>query len=91
SAHFGRERVHQTPAVNASEDFGEFGTAAGVPSVFWYFGGLDYGVIRAAERAGGMDLIPSNHSPLFAPVIEPTLSTGVEALVAGALAWLPAR
>lgn len=91
SAHFGRERVHQTPAVNASEDFGEFGTAAGVPSVFWYFGGLDYGLIRAAERAGGMDAIPGNHSPLFAPVIEPTLSTGVEALVAGALAWLPAR
>src|SRR5260221_7762596 len=24
-AHFGKERVHQTPAVNASEDFGEFG------------------------------------------------------------------
>jgi hippurate hydrolase len=91
SAHFGEGRVHRTPAVNASEDFGEFGTAAGVPSVFWYFGGLDYGVIRAAERAGGMDAIPSNHSPLFAPVVEPTLSTGIEALVAGALAWLPAR
>ncbi len=90
SAHFGEGRVHRTPAVNASEDFGEFGTAAGVPSVFWYFGGLDYGVIRAAEQAGRMDSIPSNHSPLFAPVVEPTLSTGVEALVAGALAWLPA-
>ncbi len=27
--------------------------------------------------------LPSNHSPAFAPVIEPTLATGVAALVAG--------
>jgi len=32
--------------------------------------------------------LPVNHSPLFAPVIHPTLQTGIEAMVAGALAWL---
>jgi len=32
--------------------------------------------------------IPVNHSPLFAPVIQPTLDTGTKALVAAALAWL---
>ena len=33
--------------------------------------------------------LPSNHSAQFAPVIEPTLSTGVKALVSAARTWLP--
>jgi hypothetical protein len=50
------------------------------------------------EFAGATDLaaiqkilasLPSNHSPLFAPVIEPTLQTGVAALVRAAHTWLP--
>ena len=89
--HFGDDRVHEIPLVNASEDFGEFGVAAGVPSVFWYFGGLDPEYLRRAEQEGRGAEIPSNHSPLFAPVIEPTLSTGVRALVACALGWLRAK
>jgi hippurate hydrolase len=32
--------------------------------------------------------IPVNHSEFFAPVIEPTLSTGTQALVVAALAYL---
>ena len=86
--HFGEQRVHEIPLVNASEDFGEFGTAAKVPSVFWYFGGLDPETVTKAVAEGRMDEIPSNHSPLFAPLIEPTISTGVEALIACALTWL---
>jgi len=91
SRHFGDERVQKTPSWMASEDFGEFGAAAGVPSVFWFFGGLDPEYFRAAEREGRLAEIPVNHSPLFAPVIEPTISTGVEALAAGALTWLRSR
>jgi hippurate hydrolase len=35
---------------------------------------------------------PSNHSPEFAPVIEPTLRVGIEAMLGAASAWLvPAR
>jgi len=89
--HFGEKRVVERPPVNASEDFGLFGTAAGVPSVFWTFGGLDPAYVEAAEREGRLPEIPVNHSPLFAPIIEPTISTGVEALVAGALTWLRSR
>jgi hypothetical protein len=29
-----------------------------------------------------------NHSPYFAPIIHPTVETGVETLVVTALAWL---
>lgn len=32
--------------------------------------------------------IPTNHSRYFAPVLDPTLTTGVETLVAAALTWL---
>jgi hippurate hydrolase len=32
---------------------------------------------------------PSNHSPFYAPVVEPTLTVGVAALVAAARTWLP--
>jgi hippurate hydrolase len=32
--------------------------------------------------------LPSNHSPMFAPVIEPTLSIGIGALTAAAQTWL---
>ena len=89
--HFGDELVREIPLVNASEDFGEFGTAAGVPSVFWYFGGLDPEYLRKAEQEDRLMEIPSNHSPMFAPVIEPTLTTGVNALVASALSWLKTK
>lgn len=33
--------------------------------------------------------VPSNHSPHYAPVIEPTLTIGVNALVVAARTWLP--
>jgi hippurate hydrolase len=32
--------------------------------------------------------IPTNHNPRFAPVIHPTLETGVEAMIGASLAWL---
>ena len=31
---------------------------------------------------------PSNHSPFYAPVQEPTLSTGIEAMLTAASCWL---
>jgi hypothetical protein len=42
----------------------------------------------AAEKAGTLDDLPTNHSPAFLPPLQPTLRTGTEALVAAALAWL---
>jgi hippurate hydrolase len=86
-AHFGDDRVHQLAApVSASEDFGSFGTEWGVPSVFWYVGGTDPDAYRRAEQAGRVaEDIPTNHNAAFAPVIHPTLETGVQAMTAAAL------
>lgn len=88
--HFSRDRVQHTGPAPASEDFGCFGTAWHVPSVFWFVGGNDADVYAKAKAAGKLNELPVNHSPKFAPVLHPTLETGVEALVVGALAWLGA-
>jgi hippurate hydrolase len=72
--------------LSASEDFGSFGSEWEVPSVFWYLGGTDPDRYRRAEEAGRVaDDIPTNHNPAFAPVIDPTLETGVRAIAAAAL------
>jgi hippurate hydrolase len=88
--YFSADRVQQVGAASASEDFGSFGTEWGVPSMFWFVGGTDPGVYAKAKAAGEINKIPTNHSPYFAPVIHPTLQTGVETMVVGALAWLAA-
>src|SRR3546814_1126942 len=76
--------------VCASEDFGCFGTAWQAPSVFWFVGGNDPEAYAKAMAAGKLHELPVNHSPRFAPILHPTLETGVEAMVVGALAWLGA-
>lgn len=89
--HFGAERVRETGPAPASEDFGSFGSEWHVPSVFWFVGGSDPDVYTTAKAANRLNELPVNHSPKFAPVLHPTLRTGVEALVVASLAWLPAQ
>ena len=86
--HFGDERVHEVGPATASEDFGLFGTAWDVPSVFWVIGGIDPETYGTAQAAGKVDELPANHAPNFAPVIDPTLRTGVTTLLIAAGAWL---
>lgn len=86
--YFSAERVKHTGPTSASEDFGSFGSEWHVPSVFWFVGGVDPEIYAKAKAAGEVNKIPSNHSPYFAPVLHPTLETGVETMVVGALAWL---
>ena len=79
--------------VTGSEDVGLLASASGAPCVFWLLGGADpvlfAGAATTAEIAAVVATLPSNHSPAYAPVMEPTLSLGVNALVAAARAWLP--
>ncbi|GAA3833532.1 hypothetical protein GCM10022206_84750 [Streptomyces chiangmaiensis] len=86
--HFG-EAARTADPLTPSDDFTEIPHALGVPSTFWVIGGTDPAAYAAAERAGTLvQDIPVNHSPRFAPVLQPTLDTGVRALVVAALAWL---
>lgn len=68
--------VEIAPPIMGSEDFGHLGTAIGVPSVFWMFGGTP------ADAFDGPGPVPVNHSPFFAPELEGSLSGGVSAAVA---------
>jgi len=74
--------------TGVGEDFGLFGAAWNVPAVFWAVGGIDPDKYNSAEQAGKLDEVPANHAPDFAPVIHPTLRTGIEAMLAAAGAWL---
>jgi hippurate hydrolase len=78
--------------VTGSEDVGVLATAAGVPCAYWFIGGSDptlfAGVTTIEEARGIVDGLPSNHSPFFAPVIEPTLRTGITALTTAARTYL---
>ena len=86
--YFGADRVRETGPAPASEDFGSFGSEWHAPSVFWFVGGTDPQAYAKAQEANRLNELPVNHSPKFAPVIHPTLRTGVEALVVATRAWL---
>lgn len=88
--HFAQGRVERALPTSASEDFGCFGAQWKVPSVFWFVGGTDPEVYAKAKAAGRLNDLPTNHNPRFAPVVHPTLGTGVETLVVAAQAWLAA-
>ncbi|MBT2414551.1 amidohydrolase [Streptomyces sp. ISL-12] len=86
--HFG-DSLHTVELQTASEDLSEIPAAFGVPYTYWGIGGIAPQAYARAERRGTLRQdVPSNHSPRFAPVPQPTLDTGVRALTVGALAWL---
>ena len=89
-AHFGADRVIQlTDPLPVSEDFGLFGQEWKVPSLFWYVGGTDPDVYQRAAQAGRISQdVPTNHSSKFAPVLHPTLETGIETLATASLSYL---
>jgi hippurate hydrolase len=72
----------------ASEDFSDVPTALGTPYTYWGVGGTDPAVYAEAEASGTVSSLPANHSPMFAPVMQPTLTVGTSALVVAASAWL---
>jgi hippurate hydrolase len=76
-AAFGDKARLMSEPGSASEDYSEF-VRAGVPSFYFGIGGLDPAMLRkaAAEKTP----VPGNHSPLFAPVPEPSIRTGAEAM-----------
>ncbi len=86
---FGDGAVVDPGMFTGSEDVSWFAREAGVPLVYWFWGGVDAQKYADAAAAGTLETdIPTNHSPFFAPVIQPTLSRGVDALVVAAREFL---
>jgi metal-dependent amidase/aminoacylase/carboxypeptidase family protein len=95
--HFGDSYSASADPLSGSEDFSILATEAprkdgggkGVPYSYWIFGGTDPEKYKEAESKGTLqDEIPINHSAYFAPVIQPTMKTGVDGLVVAALSFL---
>ncbi|PYI17209.1 putative zinc metallopeptidase [Aspergillus violaceofuscus CBS 115571] len=86
-AYFEDGLVESEPAA-ASEDFSLLATAVGAPYVMWTFGGVDAETWDDAVKRDVVRELPSNHSPFFAPVIEPTLQTAVDAMAVAAMTFL---
>lgn len=78
-----------TPRTNVSEDFSTLGTCKDLPCCFWFIGGIDAELWDKVQREDNhTEEIPGNHSALFAPVIQPTMKVGVDALCIAALTFL---
>ncbi|KAF7595086.1 hypothetical protein BBP40_007290 [Aspergillus hancockii] len=83
-----RENLVDSEPASASEDFSLLATAVGAPYVMWTYGGVDPKTWDDAVEQDAIHQLPNNHSPFFAPVIEPTLCTAIDAIALGALTFL---
>lgn len=88
-AQFGDPKVVQVQPITASEDFSVF-TDAGIPSMFFFVGVTDPKDVAESMKKGGKPL-PFNHSPYFAPVPEPSIKIGVQAMTTAVLTALGAK
>ncbi len=96
--HFGEASLYDMPRLNGSEDFPYFGNArAGsfggedIPYVYWFIGATPEARWQATPGnsvAEKMRHLEMPHSPHYFPGNPVTLRTGIEAMAAGALAWL---
>ena len=78
-AALGKKNVGIEEPITASEDFAFF-VEQGIPGFYFSLGGADPEKFKQAKASGTQ--LPSNHSPLFAPDVEPALRTGITAEVA---------
>jgi hippurate hydrolase len=78
-AALGKGHVQTNGPITASEDYTYF-VQLGIPSLYYSLGGADPDKLAESEKAGKQ--LPSNHSSLFAPEVEPTLKGGITSEVA---------
>ncbi|MFY9646677.1 MAG: amidohydrolase [Terriglobales bacterium] len=74
-AALGKANVITTEPITPSEDYAFF-VEQGVPSLYMSLGGAD--PQKYAESKSNGVMLPSNHSPYFAPDVDPALHTGIE-------------
>lgn len=85
----GEAAVIDPGMITGSEDVSWFARDAGAPLVFWFWGGVDPATFAAAVAGGTVAHdVPTNHSPLFAPEIHPTIEVGVTAMATAAREFL---
>ena len=79
----GADHVQEVKPIMGSEDFGLFSLEGRIPAAMFWLGASDPAKVAESEKTGVQ--LPGAHSPLFAPVYEPTIRTGVTTMTAMAL------
>ncbi len=82
-ATLGADRVETAESIMGSEDVGLFSLDGKIPAVMFRLGAADPAKLAQARKTGVP--LPGPHSPLFAPVYGPAITTGVTAMTAMAL------
>jgi hippurate hydrolase len=75
-AALGADKVVEMPAKMGSEDFSQYGLA-GVKAVLLHVGAVDPAKLDESKKTGVS--VPDVHSPLWAPVREPTIKAAITA------------
>jgi metal-dependent amidase/aminoacylase/carboxypeptidase family protein len=88
SQHFGDRFDADIPTTTIAEDFSILATSQGRPCVFWHWGGVEGPLWDQMAKEGRTEEIPANHTARFAPAIQPTMQTGIDALCVAALTFL---
>ena len=86
---FGEDRVLLLPPIMAGEDFSRYRRAdpARIQSLMLWVGGANPATIAAASRDS--TVLPSLHSPFWAPDAEKVIATAAEALAGAAMELMP--
>jgi len=79
----GAEHVQKCDPLMGSEDVGLFSLNNSIPAALFWLGASDPAKLAESVKTGVQ--LPGPHSPLFAPVYEPTIRAGVTAMTAMAL------
>ena len=77
----GDARVTEAIPIMGAEDFSQYADA-GVPILMMWVGAVNPDTLAKAQKDG--TVLPGLHSSLFAPDAQPTIMTGVDALVTAA-------
>ncbi|KAF2832921.1 hypothetical protein CC86DRAFT_414628 [Ophiobolus disseminans] len=87
-SYLSNNRTWQSPRITASEDFSLLASDIGVPSVFWNWGGVDPKIWEKYEKTNNSKLIAKTHQENYAPVLDPTIKTGIHAMSLAAFSFL---
>src|SRR5205814_8122333 len=78
----GADKVHEQGPVMGGEDFGRYGRE-GIPIFFYFMGTMPPERVTTAAKGGPP--LPSLHSDLYYPEIEPSIRTGVLTMTSAVL------
>jgi len=82
-ATLGADNVIPVDPIMGSEDFGFFSLNQQIPATMFWVGAADPAKVAESRKTGTP--LPFLHSPLFAPLPEPTIRTGVITMTAAVL------